>query len=366
MKCCKCHTDNLVKDREDGRCKSCKHKFVFDPRRTTLKDPFNDILFEKSLRTISVNETLRFTPRQFCYFLNSMKAVDKTLSGLATLLLMIGIFGFFGCLASGNFFGALCVPLVCVLINIVTPKVQKALGMMPSRNLKFSYEDVVRFLERWAEENGTIKELLLSPSKELTKASVPKELKEYSFDRLLVCETDEIAQFFIANNFHFENNCAVLSLDGYPHNLFSTIMEMVLKNDQLKVYALHNANWRGLAMLETLRDDEKWFKNYPNISIIDIGLRPRQFFQQKMFVQQYNQTHAKTPKDTSSVTNKEKRWLDAANVVYLESLNPSNLIRVVTKGIALSRDPEKAGELVTVSDSSTDANIYMFSTDSFG
>ncbi|NET29771.1 hypothetical protein [Okeania sp. SIO1I7] len=56
---------------------------------------------------------------------------------------------------------------------------------------------------------------------------INSEVTAYSFDRLIVCETAEIAQFLIANNFHFEHNCAVLSIDGYPQNIwffkFSTV-----------------------------------------------------------------------------------------------------------------------------------------------
>ncbi|WP_198007661.1 hypothetical protein [Dactylococcopsis salina] len=41
------------------------------------------------------------------------------------------------------------------------------------------------------------------------------------FDRAVICDRSEIARFLIANDFNFENNCAVLSVAGYPKNIFS-------------------------------------------------------------------------------------------------------------------------------------------------
>ncbi|NEQ71794.1 MAG: hypothetical protein F6K23_01065 [Okeania sp. SIO2C9] len=76
------------------------------------------------------------------------------------------------------------------------------------------------------------------------------EVIAYSFDRVIVCDTAEIAQFLIANNFHFENNCAVLSIDGYPENIFSTVMQMLKQNPDLKVYAFHSATPRGVTMID--------------------------------------------------------------------------------------------------------------------
>ncbi|MBN8489160.1 MAG: hypothetical protein J0M20_15725, partial [Burkholderiales bacterium] len=46
-----------------------------------------------------------------------------------------------------------------------------------------------------------------------------------------------------------ENNCAVLSIDGYPQDIFSTVMEMLKRNPELKVYAIHNADAKGHGLL---------------------------------------------------------------------------------------------------------------------
>ena len=66
----------------------------------------------------------------------------------------------------------------------------------------------------------------------------------------MVCDSDSIAQMLIANNFHFENNCAVLSIAGYPQSIFSTVLDMLRRNQSLKVYALYDATPAGVSLSE--------------------------------------------------------------------------------------------------------------------
>ena len=99
-------------------------------------------------------------------------------------------------------------------------------------------------------------------------------LKAYSFDRLVVCDSANIAQLLIANNFHFENNCAILSITGYPQSIFNTTMEMLRRNPDLKVYAIHDCSPKGVSLINHLRTSERWFLN-SNVTIIDIGILPR-------------------------------------------------------------------------------------------
>ena len=42
-----------------------------------------------------------------------------------------------------------------------------------------------------------------------------------SIAQLIICDRDEIAQFLTANNVYFENNCAILSISGYPQSIFN-------------------------------------------------------------------------------------------------------------------------------------------------
>ena len=71
MKCINCDIDNTYKDRTKniGRCKNCRHEFVFEPYRF-MKRKFTDSFFANLITDISANDTLLFTPRQLYYLLN--------------------------------------------------------------------------------------------------------------------------------------------------------------------------------------------------------------------------------------------------------------------------------------------------------
>src|SRR5207247_1475135 len=122
-------------------------------------------------------------------------------------------------------------------------------------------------LKKWSHNNCHMYKLLPAPKVASTHANISPEIKQYSFDRLIVCEHAAIAQFLIANNFHFENNCAVLSIDKYPHNIFATVMEMLRRNPSLKVYALHDASPAGVQLTHRLASDSDWFHGSSNVQI---------------------------------------------------------------------------------------------------
>jgi hypothetical protein len=115
--------------------------------------------------------------------------------------------------------------------------------------------------------------------KESSTPTIPLSDKEpdlpaYTFARVLVTDSIGIAEMLIANAFHIFDNCPILSVDGYPQDTFATILEMVRRNPDLDVYALHDASVTGCMLPLTLRTKE-WFPE-PATRIIDLGLRPRQ------------------------------------------------------------------------------------------
>jgi diaminopimelate decarboxylase len=60
---------------------------------------------------------------------------------------------------------------------------------------------------------------------------------------------------------------------GYPQSIFSTTMEMLRRNPDLKVYAIHDSSPKGVSLINHLRNSERWFLN-SSVTIIDIGLFP--------------------------------------------------------------------------------------------
>ncbi|MEG4495059.1 hypothetical protein [Microcoleus sp. D3_18_C4] len=226
------------------------------------------------------------------------------------------------------------------------------------------------WLQRWQTVNGTLEKLLPAARQEALPATIDREVSAYSFDRAIICDSDEIAQFLIANNVHFENNCAILSISGYPQSIFNTVIEMLRRNADLKVYALHNANPAGVSLVHQLRTSPNWFANQA-VTIFDLGISPRQILATRdMFVQQ-SQTIAQTARQLpdavrQGLTAEELAWLEAGNFVELESFTPQRLLRVVNYGLAQSGDPQGNEGLILVDDNVGYGGGYVFVSDSFG
>ena len=226
------------------------------------------------------------------------------------------------------------------------------------------------WLQRWQRVNGTLEKLLSAPRQNALPAAIDPEITAYSFDRAIVCDSDEIAQFLIANNVHFENNCAIISISGYPQSIFDTVIEMLRRNADLKVYALHNANPAGVGLVHQLRTSLNWFANQ-QVTIFDLGISPRQILETRdMFVQQ-SQTMAQSARQLpdavrQGLTAEELAWLDAGSFVELESFTPQRLLRVVNYGLAQSGDPQGNDGLILVDDNVGYGGGYVFVSDSFG
>jgi hypothetical protein len=224
------------------------------------------------------------------------------------------------------------------------------------------------WLNRWQQINGSILKILPPPNQENTPATVNPDVTAYSFDRLVVCDSASIAQLLIANNFHFENNCAILSINGYPQSIFDTTMQMLRRNPDLKVYAIHDCNPQGITLVHNLRTNANWFLN-SEIVIIDIGLTPRQIIATKrgMFIQsspESAQAAKQLPEEIrQSLSAEELAWLESGKFVELESFTPQRIIKVMQKGIAGSQNLESDNSsLLLVGDTGND----MYVVQSFG
>ncbi len=235
---------------------------------------------------------------------------------------------------------------------------------LPQESL-FSEITVEDWLNRWQQTNGTILKLLPQPQQQNQLPAINPDVTAYSFDRLIVCDRAEIAQFLIANNFHFENNCAILSINGYPQSIFQTTMEMLRRNPDLKVYALHDCTSKGLGLTHHLRTSPNWFQN-SNVAIIDIGIIPRQVLATKkgIFIEKSLQSASQlTPEIRQELSATETKWLEAGNIVNLESFPPQKLIQIIQRGIANSQILESDNDNLMIVGGSDN---FIYATESFG
>lgn len=381
MKCIKCDADNKLKERQEnsGRCRNCRHPFAFDPKATPGID-FTDKFFQQSLSTLSVGGSLFFTPRQLYYFLNRrLNARRPDPLKVAGYISVIGAAGltFLFLLARTSLSFLWLIPLVLAALAaalLASPRLRRRLHDHEHGELLAAPGQVEGWYQHWNKLNDAPVKMLPPPVRALKgrpqAPQVNPEVMKYSFDRVVVCDRPEIAQCLIANNFHFEHNCAVLSLDGYPHDIFETVILMLRRNPELSVYALHDASPAGVALPHILRTDPRWFGG-GGATVYDLGLLPRQIFERPVFVERGWQPirGAETivpPHVAATLEPEEVRWLEAGNYVSLESFTPQTLLRVVAQGIAKSRDPRAADALVPVTGGDGGGAVFFYTTDSFG
>jgi hypothetical protein len=198
------------------------------------------------------------------------------------------------------------------------------------------------WLSKWNTINNSPEKILPPPQTSSLPAAPNPEVTAYSFDRVVVCDSPEIAQLLISNNFHFENNCAILTIDRYPQSIFDPTMEMLNRNPDLKVYALHDCSPQGLQLIRRLRDEEIWFPN-PAIPIVDVGILPRQIMENidvmtPQSIESAQSSQQLDPAIRDSLTPVELEWLDAGCYLELESFPPQKLIQILQRAISQSRE----------------------------
>ncbi|MFM7406189.1 MAG: hypothetical protein ACKO3K_05870 [Cuspidothrix sp.] len=286
-------------------------------------------------------------------------------------LQLLGIFLIISGVAGSIYFNSYLMLIIFPIIGILSVYVgTKQLNKVQLVNQEplFKQIDFQAWLEKWQNINGVTSYLLNKPQETLNPANINPEVTAYSFDRLVVCDSANIAQLLIANNFHFENNCAILSITGYPQSIFETTMEMLRRNPNLQVFAFHDCSPKGVSLIHHLRSSENWFFN-SDVTIIDVGLLPRQILANKrgMFIQNTASLAKKSTElpleGCQTLSAEELAWLDAGNFIELESFSSQILIKVLRNGISGSLNLESDdSSMILIGDSGND--IYM--VESFG
>jgi hypothetical protein len=307
----------------------------------------------------------------YCLFRssNSQSSSYKYRQSEATTLQLLGVFiliaGVWYSLPKNSFVGyasAILLGLTSLWLGIWQKR--KIARDRSTSSISIRAVQMQGWLEQWMRANGSVDKLLPMPQT-LAASSMPRpDVTAYSFDRVVVCDSDAIANMLIANNFHFENNCAILAISGYPQNIFDVTMQMLRRNSELRVYALHNCDSNGVSLAHQLRSNPEWFPD-TNIAIIDVGLLPRQIIAKPgVFIQTLtNAQVAQLPIEVrQGLSAAELKWLDAGNFVELESFTPQKLIQILQRSINTNREVELDDSGLMLGDS--DTSIYA--VDSFG
>jgi len=384
MKCIHCETDSNLEDRiaNHGRCKYCKYPFAFEPTTMDAKVRFTDGFFAKALADISANGTLYFTRKQLLYLLEKrlLRKARVVPAGCVGFLLIPALFTGSVILGSSGF--GWIVPIYWILSTLgIAFLVQwfERLFLRPKKiNKRILITDAMLdiWLKRWEQFNGSPARLLPPPSAPTSRSPASPaadDVTAYRFDRVLVCESVAIAQLLIANNIHFEHNCAVLSISGYPQAIFATTMTMLRRNPDLQVIALHDCSPSGVALINELRTSPDWYLDSGQV-IFDLGMLPRQIAAARG--QAYIQVSAHAAQDArvmppeviKQLSATELKWLEAGYFVDLESFTPQKLMQIVSQGIArlqnLGEDVDD--NLILVGDVGRGDSTFIYASDNFG
>jgi hypothetical protein len=258
MKCIHCQSDAKYSERMDRRCPKCRRAFAFEPKNG---DALTDAAFEAAINRVSSGGSVRFTELHLYYAVarqvqRRSRAAPLVLGGLAVFFLV----------STFAFSPISIVPALGLGVA--------ALLALPSKLLRFSALDFDALWRRWLAAHGTPRGLVVRRSQALATGrarELPPDIHHYSFDRAVITDRPETVDLLLANNFHFENNCAVLSVDGYPGEAFDTVRAMLRHNPSLSVYVLHDASVKGCQIAGRLRA-EGWFQ--ASARIVDVGLGP--------------------------------------------------------------------------------------------
>lgn len=168
MRCIRCAHDSNYRDRSNRICPKCRGMFAFEPRDG---DPITDWLMANAMKAVSADGRIRFGVEHVYY---EVCRVLRARSLAAHLL--------------------------------------RPLGFM--RTVPLSAERFAQLWGRWLNVHTKPKNLI---ERQFARGAAPPprpgveaDLGDYSFDRAVICDRARTVDLLVANNFHFENNCAVL------------------------------------------------------------------------------------------------------------------------------------------------------------
>jgi hypothetical protein len=269
MKCVHCGKDSNYKERTGKKCPGCHHGFAFEPKDG---DPVTDVLFANAIKSVSGEGRVRWGVEHLFYEVNRRKrAQGRAPLGCVIVLLFVAAFGI-GLLVTRP------KKLFPVALFATAVGVLGSLGAIASRRrgpfVRIDLDAFNRLWGRWQSAHGKPVGLI----ERVPDPPVPQDLEadigDYSFDRAVICDRARTVDLLVANNFHFENNCAVLSVDGYPKGPFPVVRKMLKRNPKLLLFVLHDATLPGCRLAHRLITDPEWFGG-AGLRVIDLGLRPR-------------------------------------------------------------------------------------------
>jgi hypothetical protein len=331
MKCIHCQNDARYSERMNGKCPKCQRGFAFEPKRG---DKLTDAAFQAAIVRVSSGGTVKWTTRHLYYEVaRRWQRNSKFRPWWFSVLSLGGVLLTF----SSSWFFLLPTVLFVYLAAAALPSKLATLDEPTFRNL----------WSTWLATHGSPPGVVVRRALPATTAprALPQDIHHYSFDRAVVTDREETVDLLLANNFHFENNCAIMTASGYPAPAFETVRAMLRQNPKLVVYVLHDASVEGCQLAHRVRQDG-WFQD--SARIVDVGLSPRQAGSLKGCWQ------ASSAPTTSmrGLTREDSAWL-ARYMVELAVIRPEQIIKRLFRAMTNGDEQADRGDGLVFVDSTS-------------
>ena len=328
MRCIYCDRDSKYKDRESGHCPSCHKPFAFEPRRGA---PITDVAFKRAIDAVSADGHVRWGVEHLYYDVcrriaraRHRKPQLRIIFGALTVIVL-------GAVVKGVWSVAIAFGVAWIVIGIMAFKPRR-------RTVPLSRKDFDDMWARWQQVHPDRPKgmIVRQPPKPRTRP-VEADVPLYSFDRAVICDRARTVDLLLANNFHFENNCAVLSIEGYPPGPFGTVRTMLKRNPRLQVFALHDATPAGCRLAHRLATDPEWFAGQAHV--VDVGLRPAQA---RGFRGVLLPAHRTPVEPGQGIDVSEAKWL-SVYALELAAIRPEQVLKRLYRAVNKRATPDGDG-----------------------
>jgi DNA-directed RNA polymerase subunit RPC12/RpoP len=327
MICIRCQHDSKYPERKDTKtCPKCGGRFAFEPRDS---DPFSDKAFQSAIDKVSSQGQVKWGVEHLYYELRRRKKNPRVFAFALVVLTF------------GNAFVARWISPLALVVTV--PLSIWLLSAAYNRPLlaAFPREQFERMWDRWGVVHGKPKGVIARRLQDDRPARAPEpDIGDYSFDRAVICDRARTVDLLLANNFHFENNCAVLSVGGYPRQAFETVRRMLRRNPRLEVFVLHDITPEGCRLAHRLAHDPEWFKGM-GVRIVDVGLRP---VHAAPFNTLFEPSNKQIPTG-GGISAEEAGWL-SRHQLELAVIRPEQIVKRLFRAMSQSQQAARAPSAV--------------------
>jgi DNA-directed RNA polymerase subunit RPC12/RpoP len=324
MICSRCGVDSRRKERTAGRCPHCGGQFAFKQGRT---DPISDVSFARAIEAVSGRGQVRWGVEHLYYEVS--RRARRARSGAVTVVPI-----FFMVVLAIGIIVATKFALWAILVTALAVPALSSVLIHAQRRWNMRKDVFDDLWKRWRMIHGSPKGVIARRQDmgQAAPRAVEPDLNLYSFDRAVICDRARTVDLLLANNFHFENNCAVLSVDGYPSAAFATVLAMLRRNPRLRIFALHDCTRSGCALAHKLATDPEWFRGQ---TVVDVGLRPAHARNLPNLIRP-----GKALAPALGIAREELEWLQRYNA-ELAVLRPEQVLRRLFHAMNKQRDDDQ-------------------------